>query len=89
MVGLGESEQEILAVLRDLAAAGVRAVTLGQYLRPSPEHIPVAAYIHPDQFLRYEQAARRLGFEHIAAGPLVRSSYHAAAWTHGAEKCNP
>jgi lipoic acid synthetase len=89
MAGLGESEHEVLAVLGDLARAGVRAVTLGQYLRPSPEHIPVAAYIHPDQFLRYEQAARRLGFEHIAAGPLVRSSYHAAAWTHGAEKCNP
>ncbi len=80
MVGLGESEKEIIAVLGDLAAAGVRAVTVGQYLRPSPAHLPVVEYIHPDQFRRYEQAARSLGFSRVAAGPLVRSSYHAADW---------
>ncbi len=80
MVGLGETADEVSVVLGDLAAAGVRAVTLGQYLRPSQVHLPVREYIHPDQFRRYEQAARDLGFGHVAAGPLVRSSYHAAAW---------
>ncbi len=86
MVGLGEHENEVIAVLRDLAAAGVRAVTIGQYLRPSPDHLPVAEYIRPDQFRRYEQAARSLGFSHVAAGPLVRSSYHAADWIGQNEK---
>lgn len=83
MLGLGEQESEVRAVLADLAAAGVRAVTLGQYLRPSESHLPVVEYIHPDQFRRYEEAARALGFSHVAAGPLVRSSYHAAAFVNG------
>lgn len=83
MVGLGETPAEILAVLGDLYTAGVRAVTIGQYLRPSPEHLPVAEYIEPAAFCEYEQAARDMGFGHVAAGPLVRSSYHAAAFvTH-------
>lgn len=88
MVGLGERQDEILAVLGDLAAAGVRAVTIGQYLRPSPGHLPVAEYVHPDQFRRYEQAARAMGFSRVAAGPLVRSSYHAADWS-GQSDTNP
>ncbi|SDF45265.1 lipoyl synthase [Sporolituus thermophilus] len=79
MVGLGETETEVLAVFADLAAAGVTAVTIGQYLRPSAAHLPVAEYIHPDKFAWYEQQARRAGFTAVAAGPLVRSSYHAAA----------
>ncbi len=83
MLGLGEQQDEIHAVLADLAAAGVRALTLGQYLRPSPDHLPVSEYIHPDTFRRYEEAAYALGFSHVAAGPLVRSSYHAAAFVDG------
>ena len=86
MLGLGEQENEIHAVLADLAAAGVRALTLGQYLRPSDSHLPVTEYIHPDQFRRYEEAAHALGFSHVAAGPLVRSSYHAAAFVDGSGK---
>jgi len=89
MLGLGEQESEIRAVLADLAAAGVRAVTLGQYLRPSQDHLPVSEYIHPDTFRRYEETARSLGFSHVAAGPLVRSSYHAAAFVNGPKNCNP
>ncbi|MDT8901650.1 lipoyl synthase [Anaeroselena agilis] len=85
MLGLGEQEDEVRAVLADLAAAGVRALTLGQYLRPSDSHLPVVEYIHPDAFRRYEETARSLGFDHIAAGPLVRSSYHAAAFVNGPE----
>ena len=80
MVGLGETPAEILAVLHDLYDAGVRAVTIGQYLRPSPDHLPVAEYVTPAAFDEYAQAARDRGFEHVAAGPLVRSSYHAAAF---------
>ncbi len=89
MLGLGEQASEIHAVLADLAAAGVRAVTLGQYLRPSPRHLPVVEYLHPDQFRRYEEAARAIGFSHVAAGPLVRSSYHTAAFVNGPKNCNP
>jgi lipoic acid synthetase len=83
MVGLGETPAEVLAVMDDLYAAGVRAITIGQYLRPSPEHLPVVEYITPEAFGEYEQAARDRGFEHVAAGPLVRSSYHAAAFVNG------
>ncbi len=86
MLGLGEQESEVRAVLADLAAASVRALTLGQYLRPSESHLPVVEYIHPDRFRRYEEAARSLGFSHVAAGPLVRSSYHAAAFLAGPKK---
>ncbi|HET6551177.1 MAG TPA: lipoyl synthase, partial [Solirubrobacter sp.] len=61
----------------DLRAAGVSILTVGQYLRPTERHLPVVRYWHPDEFAALEQAAYELGFEHIAAGPLVRSSYHA------------
>lgn len=77
MLGLGETENEVLAVFQDLLAVGVNCLTLGQYLQPSREHLPVVNYIHPDQFEKMAEEAYRLGFFHVAAGPLVRSSYHA------------
>lgn len=77
MLGIGESEDEVIQVLRDLLAHGVSMLTLGQYLQPSKEHLPVREYIHPDQFQRYGDIARELGFKHVASAPLVRSSYHA------------
>jgi lipoic acid synthetase len=75
MVGLGESEEEVVQTLRDLHDAGVKVVTLGQYLRPSEEQVPVAEYITPETFERYRQIALEMGFSHCASGPLVRSSY--------------
>lgn len=77
MVGLGEEPEEILAAMRDLRAADVNILTLGQYLRPSPQHLPVARYYAPEEFDHLAAAGRRLGFAHVEAGPLVRSSYHA------------
>ncbi|NOT18000.1 MAG: lipoyl synthase [Sulfuriferula sp.] len=77
MLGLGETQDEVLSVLRDLRDAGVSRVSLGQYLRPSLDHLPVIEYIHPDKFTEYENAARALGFDWVKAGPLVRSSYYA------------
>jgi lipoic acid synthetase len=78
MVGLGESRAEVLSLLGDLREAGVRAVTIGQYLQPTRAHLPVAEYVTPAAFEEYEGAAREMGFEHVLSGPLVRSSYHAA-----------
>ncbi|MBQ3185948.1 MAG: lipoyl synthase [Alistipes sp.] len=75
MVGLGESDDEVLQALQDLRDAGVRIVTLGQYLRPSLEHYPVAAYITPEKFDWYRQKALEMGFDYCASAPLVRSSY--------------
>ena len=77
MLGLGETREEVLQVLGDLRAAGVARVSLGQYLRPALDNLPVAHYIHPDEFAEYETAARDLGFAWVKAGPLVRSSYYA------------
>ena len=77
MVGLGETRAELAAALADLRRAGCDIVTIGQYLRPSPAHLPVARYYDPSEFAALEQAARRLGFGHVESGPLVRSSYHA------------
>lgn len=77
MLGLGETHAEVLAVLRDLRAAGVTRLSLGQYLRPTRRHLPVQEYIAPEQFAAYETEARALGFGWVKAGPLVRSSYHA------------
>lgn len=79
MVGLGETPEEVAEVFNDLVAVGVTAVTVGQYLRPSDEYLPVIEYVHPDQFRRYEQMAMAAGLKKAACGPLVRSSYHAAA----------
>jgi len=84
MVGLGETDDEILAVMRDLRAHGVDMVTIGQYLQPSPHHLPVERYVHPDQFVKFEEAARDMGFRHAAVGALVRSSYHADQQAHSA-----
>jgi len=78
MLGLGEEAGEVLAVMRDLRAAGVRILTLGQYLRPSPGHLPIARYVTPDEFDELRRAGREMGFSHVESGPLVRSSYHAA-----------
>jgi lipoic acid synthetase len=77
MVGLGETHDEMVAAFADLREAGVQVLTVGQYLRPTENHLPVVRYWHPDEFKALEVAAYELGFEHIAAGPLVRSSYHA------------
>jgi len=77
MVGLGETHDEMVAAFEDLRGAGVQVLTVGQYLRPSERHLPVVRYWHPDEFKALEGAAYALGFDHIAAGPLVRSSYHA------------
>jgi lipoyl synthase len=77
MVGLGETHDEMVAAFTDLREAGVQVLTVGQYLRPSERHLPVVRYWHPDEFKALEDAAYALGFDHIAAGPLVRSSYHA------------
>jgi len=78
MVGIGETDDEVLETLWDLRAVGVDIVTLGQYLQPSPRHAPVARYVTPEQFADYKQAALEMGFAHAASGPLVRSSYKAA-----------
>ena len=75
MLGLGESEEEVLQTLRDLRDAGVKIVTLGQYLRPTEEQVPVAEYITPEKFEEYRQKALEMGFDYCASGPMVRSSY--------------
>jgi lipoic acid synthetase len=77
MVGLGETDEEILQVMRDLRAHGVEMLTIGQYLAPSTAHIPVRRYVHPDTFALFEREARAMGFTHAAVGAMVRSSYHA------------
>ena len=84
MIGLGESDEEILHVMRDLRAHQVEMLTIGQYLQPSAHHLPVERYVHPQTFALFEREARRLGFRHAAVGPLVRSSYHADRQAHGA-----
>ena len=77
MVGLGETDEEILEVMRDLRAHGVDMLTIGQYLAPSSAHLPVRRYVHPDTFKMYAREAEAMGFTHAACGALVRSSYHA------------
>jgi len=77
MVGLGEEMDELLKVYRDLAAVGTDVLTIGQYLRPSKDHLPMARYYTPDEFAFMKQEALKMGFRHVESGPLVRSSYHA------------
>ncbi|MBI5060119.1 lipoyl synthase [candidate division KSB1 bacterium] len=77
MVGLGETPAEVRQVLRDLADVGCSLVTIGQYLQPSPRHLPVMAYVHPDRFVEYAEWGKSFGIRHVEAGPLVRSSYKA------------
>ena len=84
MVGLGETDEEILETLRDLRAHDVEMLTIGQYLAPSGHHLPVLRYVHPDIFAMYAREAAAMGFTHAASAPLVRSSYHADLQAYGA-----
>jgi len=77
MLGLGETPDEIYSTIADIRGAGVEIMTLGQYLQPTPKHLPVARWVHPDEFAGYRDYALSLGFAHCESGPLVRSSYHA------------
>ncbi len=84
MVGLGETDDEILQALRDMRAHRIDMLTIGQYLAPSGHHLPVRRYVHPDTFAMYGREAQALGFTHAAVGALVRSSYHADQQAHAA-----
>ena len=84
MVGLGETDEEILEVMRDMRAHDIDMLTIGQYLAPSGHHIPVRRYVHPDVFKMFEEKAYEMGFTHAAVGAMVRSSYHADAQAHQA-----
>lgn len=77
MVGLGETEEEVLETMDDLRRVGVEILTVGQYLQPTKQHLPVLEFVHPDKFARYKAAAIEKGFRYVESGPLVRSSYHA------------
>src|SRR5262249_4186873 len=77
MLGLGEEKEEVLATMRDLAAQGTDILTLGQYLQPTKEHLPVVRFVHPQEFAEYKRLGEKMGFKHVESGPLVRSSYHA------------
>jgi lipoic acid synthetase len=77
MLGLGEEKQEVLSTMEELAAQGTNILTLGQYLQPTREHLPVVRYVHPDEFAEYKILGEAMGFKHVESGPLVRSSYHA------------
>ena len=84
MVGLGETDDEILDVMRDMRAHGIDMLTIGQYLAPSTSHLPVKRYVHPDTFKMFEAKAQEMGFSHAAVGAMVRSSYHADQQAHAA-----
>jgi lipoic acid synthetase len=84
MVGLGETDDEILDVMRDMRAHGIDMLTIGQYLAPSTSHLPVRRYVHPDTFRMFEAQAKEMGFSHAAVGAMVRSSYHADQQAHAA-----
>lgn len=84
MLGLGETDEEVLQVMEDMRAHDVEMLTLGQYLQPSDGHLPVLRYVHPDTFKKFEQSALDMGFSHAACGPMVRSSYHADEQAHRA-----
>jgi lipoic acid synthetase len=81
MLGLGETNEEVEALMRDLVAVGVDVFTIGQYLQPTKEHLPVERFVHPDEFRELGELGKSLGFRHVESGPLVRSSYHAANQT--------
>jgi lipoic acid synthetase len=84
MVGLGETDEEILEVMRDMREHGIEMLTIGQYLAPSTSHLPVRRYVHPDTFKMFEAKAMEMGFSHAAVGAMVRSSYHADQQAHAA-----
>ena len=86
MLGLGEEKEEVLATIQDLAAQGADILTLGQYLQPTREHLPIVRYVHPDEFAEFKARGEAMGFKHVEAGPLVRSSYHAFEQTESAHK---
>jgi lipoyl synthase len=77
MLGLGETRDEVLSAMQDIAAQGTRILTLGQYLQPTVEHLPVERYVHPDEFAEFKRLGEEMGISHVESGPLVRSSYHA------------
>ncbi len=77
MLGLGETRDEVIAAMSDLAAQHTDILTLGQYMQPDREHLPIVRYVHPDEFAEYKQIGEQMGFKHVESGPLVRSSYHA------------
>jgi lipoyl synthase len=86
MVGLGENDDEILQVMRDMRAHDIDMLTIGQYLAPSMSHLPVRRYVHPDTFKMFEEEAYKMGFSHAAVGAMVRSSYHADQQAHAASE---
>jgi len=88
MVGLGETDEEILQVMRDMREHGIDMLTIGQYLAPSTSHLPVRRYVHPDTFRMFEAKANEMGFSHAAVGAMVRSSYHADQQAHAAGVAN-
>jgi lipoyl synthase len=77
MVGLGETDEEVMELMKDLSSVNCDIITIGQYLRPTKSHLPVQRYVHPDQFKEYKRTGMEMGFRHVESGPLVRSSYHA------------
>jgi len=77
MLGLGETREEVLQAMEEIAAQGTHILTLGQYLQPTPEHLPVDRFVPPEEFAEYKRVGEAMGFKHVEAGPLVRSSYHA------------
>ncbi len=88
MVGLGETDEEILTTMQDMREHGIDMLTLGQYLAPSLHHLPVSRYVHPDTFSMFESKAYEMGFKHAAVGAMVRSSYHADQQAHQAQKAS-
>jgi len=78
MLGLGEAREEVLEAMEQIAAQRTQILTLGQYMQPTPEHLPIERYVHPDEFTELKRAGEQMGFKHVEAGPLVRSSYHAS-----------
>jgi lipoic acid synthetase len=86
MLGIGERPEEVTEVLREIRDAGVEIMTLGQYLQPTPQHLPVDRYVTPEEFAEHKRRALALGFAHCESGPLVRSSYHAHEHVEGAAK---
>jgi lipoic acid synthetase len=77
MLGLGETDQEIIESMEDLRSVQVDILTLGQYLQPTPKHLPIAEFVTPERFDKYKEMGMKMGFRYVESGPLVRSSYHA------------
>ena len=86
MLGLGETREEVLQAMADLAAQGTDILTLGQYLQPTRDHLPVVRFVHPDEFAEYKRLGEQMGFRHVESGPLVRSSYHAFEQERSAQR---